>query len=678
MALIIGIDTGGTYTDAVIYDNQTRQVLARGKSPTTHEELSVGIGKALDTLPTQLLKSARAVALSTTLATNACVEGKGCRARLLMMGTNRKTLEWVEADKKYGLDFDAVLCIPEHGGSDGSRIDQPDWDRIVSENDGFFRQAEALSVVELNAMQNGGTYENEAVDVLRKSYGFPLVKANDLVRGLNIMERGATALLNARLLPVVDRFVDAVGEAIKTRGLDIPRVIIRSDGSQMAEIFALDRPVETILSGPAASVSGCRALTRAENALIIDMGGTTTDISILRGGSAQMSEGINIGGWRTQIQGVYIDTIALGGDTRIWLSERHTALDKRRVEPICVAASRWPKIKDDLKELVESRRMHSLPLHEFLYLVRRPEDLERYTESELKIINALEDGPKIIGGGALDMYKTDSARLETEGVVMRVGLTPTDIMHIRGDFGAFDGEASRLAVRYFLQILPEFEDCPEHVDVFCDTVYDLVKKKLFENIARVFLDATYPKIFGRGPDEQIKAFISNAWEKRGKGGENDFFSLRLDPKAALVGVGAPIHLFLPDVAKALGVECVIPEDSAVANAVGAAAAEIEVKVTVEIRGGMDIQGAYSYTVHSQDSVQKFEKESEALEAAKIEAERLVSIEVLRRGAGGNIRINVRTERHLASDRVGNAVDLGTTVVGTASGTPAFLYNFKEE
>ena len=123
MALIIGIDTGGTYTDAVIYDNQTRQVLARGKSPTTHEELSVGIGKALDTLPTQLLKSARAVALSTTLATNACIEGKGCRARLLMMGTNRKTLEWVEADKKYGLDFDAVLCIPEHGGSDGSRID---------------------------------------------------------------------------------------------------------------------------------------------------------------------------------------------------------------------------------------------------------------------------------------------------------------------------------------------------------------------------------------------------------------------------------------------------------------------------------------------------------------------------------------------------------------------------
>ena len=105
MAIIIGIDTGGTYTDAVVYDNAERRVIAKGKSPTTHDELSVGIGLALDTLPPELLREAEFVALSTTLATNACVEGKGGRARLLMMGTSRKTLEWVGADKKYGLDY---------------------------------------------------------------------------------------------------------------------------------------------------------------------------------------------------------------------------------------------------------------------------------------------------------------------------------------------------------------------------------------------------------------------------------------------------------------------------------------------------------------------------------------------------------------------------------------------
>ena len=303
MAIIIGIDTGGTYTDAVVYDNAERRVIAKGKSPTTHDELSVGIGLALDTLPPELLHEAEFVALSTTLATNACVEGKGGRARLLMMGTSRKTLEWVGADKKYGLDYSEVLCVPEHGSSDGSAKDQPDWDQIIGQNDGFFSQAESIGVVELNAMMNGGAYENAAVDALRGKYGLPVVRANDLVRGLNIMERGATALLNARLLPVVDEFVEAVGQAMKTRGLDIPRVIVRSDGSLMAEDFAVDRPVETIMSGPAASVSGCRALTQVKNALIVDMGGTTTDISIMRGGVPQMSEGIHIGGWRTQIRG---------------------------------------------------------------------------------------------------------------------------------------------------------------------------------------------------------------------------------------------------------------------------------------------------------------------------------------------------------------------------------------
>ena len=666
MAIIIGIDTGGTYTDAVVYDNAERRVIAKGKSPTTHDELSVGIGLALDTLPPELLREAEFVALSTTLATNACVEGKGGRARLLMMGTSRKTLEWVGADKKYGLDYSEVLCVPEHGSSDGSAKDQPDWDQIIGQNDGFFSQAESIGVVELNAMMNGGAYENAAVDALRGKYGLPVVRANDLVRGLNIMERGATALLNARLLPVVDEFVEAVGQAMKTRGLDIPRVIVRSDGSLMAEDFAVDRPVETIMSGPAASVSGCRALTQVKNALIVDMGGTTTDISIMRDGVPQMSEGIHIGGWRTQIRGVYIDTIALGGDTRIWLSDRQLTLDTRRVEPICVAACRWPKIKDDLRELIRRKRVHTLPLHEFLYLSKKPENLDRYTAGEIEVIRALEDGPQIIGGGKLDMYKPDSERLETEGIVMRVGLTPTDIMHIRGDFTAFDAEASRLAARFFLQLLPDLEDRPEDMEPLCDSVYCLVKKKLFENIARVFLEAAYPKIFGGGPDDQIRGFIADRWKNRFRSGETDFFSLKLDARAALVGVGAPIHLFLPEVAEALGVECVIPEDSAVANAVGAAASAIAARVSAEIRGGIDADGVYRYSVHSRDGVSRFEKLPDAVEAAKAEAARIAELEARERGARGELEFDVKVDQRLAHDRSGAEIDLGTNVIVTAS------------
>ena len=238
MSYGIGIDTGGTYTDAVIYDFEAKKVLAVGKSPTTREDLSLGIGRALDTLPKALLQQAEVVSLSTTLATNACVEDKGGRARLVMMGSTQKTLRWVGADKKYGLNYDDVLCLDTKGSFDGSVVDHPDWPRVMAENDAFLSQAEALGVVELNAMHNGGVCEVEAREALKGRYGVPLVMASELVSGLNIMERGATALLNARLLPVVESFLRAVDRALKERGLGALRVIVRSDGSLMVEKLA--------------------------------------------------------------------------------------------------------------------------------------------------------------------------------------------------------------------------------------------------------------------------------------------------------------------------------------------------------------------------------------------------------------------------------------------------------
>jgi len=142
MAYGIGIDTGGTCTDAVIFDFETKKVLAKAKSPTTRQDLSIGIGKALALLPENLLRQAELAALSTTLATNACVEGKGGRARLVLMGTDRKTLEWVRADEKYGLNYDDVLCLNTKGSFDGKIVDHPDWNAVMQENDEFFREAD--------------------------------------------------------------------------------------------------------------------------------------------------------------------------------------------------------------------------------------------------------------------------------------------------------------------------------------------------------------------------------------------------------------------------------------------------------------------------------------------------------------------------------------------------------
>ena len=91
----IGIDTGGTCTDAVIFDSKSRKVLSWAKTLTTKNDLKIGILEAMRGLAPDLLHKAEYIALSTTLATNACVEKKGGRAKLILMGTTRKTLEWI-------------------------------------------------------------------------------------------------------------------------------------------------------------------------------------------------------------------------------------------------------------------------------------------------------------------------------------------------------------------------------------------------------------------------------------------------------------------------------------------------------------------------------------------------------------------------------------------------------
>ncbi len=661
----IGIDTGGTYTDAVIYDYETGKVLAKSKAPTTREDLAAGILKALDGLPEELVAEAEQVSLSTTLATNACVEKKGGRARLVLMGTTRKTLEWIGADRKYGLDYENVLCLNTGGTYDGKTVDHPDWDAVVSENEEFFREAEALSIAELNSRRNGAVCETEARDALKAKFDVPVVMASELVSEVNVIERGATALLNARLLPVIDEFMKAVERALNERGLSVSKMIVRSDGSLMMDDFARLRPVETILSGPAASVGGSQALANSKNCLIVDMGGTTTDISVVRGGEAQMTGGINIGGWRTQVKGVYIDTFALGGDTRIIIQDGKIELDSRRVEPICCAAAKWPQVKDSLRTLLSKTTLHTRPLHEFLYLVRKPERPQRYSEAERTLLKQLEAGPQMIGGDVLDMYSTASERLENEGLIMRCGLTPTDIMHLKGDYDVFDQEASRLAARYFLRAISSYEDDEDSLNLLCDRVYELVEERLFTNIARVFIENTYPSLFKGGVSEQVSRLIEYKWIHRNDDEKEDFFGLKLDVSAELVGVGAPTHIFLPEAAKALGAKCIIPEHSEVANAVGAAVAKVQAQVKAEVRPSIVDGFLEGYIVHANGVHRMFETREEALEDAVQVAAQLAVEEARRRGARGNVCAETEIVRQVSHAKSGAEIDLGTIVIACA-------------
>ena len=449
-------------------------------------------------------------------------------------------------------------------------------------------------------------------------------------------------------------------------------MIVRSDGSLMSEQLSRHRPVETILSGPAASVLGGKGLTDSQDCLIVDMGGTTTDISIVKDGVPVMvHDGIQVGRWQTQVAGVFMDTFALGGDSAIRHVDGRLELSRRRVLPLSLAAVKWHTIKEDLRQLLAGNKIPVLPLHEFLYLVREPKDLSRYNRYERALCEHLKEGPSMLEQASyaigLDVYRLNCERLEAEGIVMRCGLTPTDLMHIKGDFTAYDQEAARLAARCFLKGLPQYPDHDDSLLPFADEVYDKIKQLLYENIVRILLANRYPKLFENGLDEQLRSMISQRWVQRMEDPAGSFFNLDLTTKAALIGIGAPTHVFLPDVAQALGTRCIIPEHAEVANAVGAILADITTKVQVEISPILTAGGIIGYTVHAPSGRQEYPTLEEASEAATRSAIQSAIEEARRRGALGELSVQTDLSPHVAHAKDGMAVDLGASAVAIATG-----------
>ncbi len=665
MRIGIGIDTGGTYTDGVVYDVLSGEVLAKGKSLTTKEDLSIGIGNTLDLLPSELTSKASILSLSTTLATNACVENKGGRAKLLLIGSHRKALEWAGVSERYGLSYDEILCIPNECSMDGTVVNHPDWEQVLKEEKEWFRGADAFAVSATYATSNGAACEKFARDPVTQQYPVPFIMASELAGELNTIERGVTALLNARLLPVIEEFMHAVAVAITSRGINIGSMIVRSDGSLMSDKYAVLHPVETVLSGPAASVVGGIALTGIKDSLIVDMGGTTTDISIVQGGRPAMTGNIQVGGFRTQVKGVFIDTFGLGGDSRLFEVNSLLQLSNRRVLPLCIAATRWPQIKDKLQYLLDYYRLTGIPMHEFIFLVKSPKDTSRYNSSELKLIEKLEN-EKILGFDTLDAYSRIYDRLEDEGLIMRCGLTPTDIMHIKGDFTAHCCEASILAARYFMQKLIGYQDTKQDLIKFCDAVYDAVCLKLYTNIIRAMLSFKYPlELAGTVPSELIR-LIEASWHEA-KSGKEQFFSLAFKSIATLIGIGAPTHIFIKKVAEVLGVEYCIPEHFEVANAVGAIVANISASATVKVVPNYTDGGLFGYRIESTDEHHIVDDLQEACELANDIATKAAIKLVKEHGLNTEPIVTVQQKQKAGTASDGGEVHLETVLVATAFG-----------
>ncbi|MFV0386030.1 hydantoinase/oxoprolinase N-terminal domain-containing protein [Paracoccus sp. (in: a-proteobacteria)] len=322
MVLRLGIDVGGTNTDAVIL--RDREVLAGVKSATTEDVMS-GIRDALEHVIEQAGVARGDIdvtMIGTTHFTNAVIE--------------RRHLDPVAAIR---LGLPATACLPpmvdwpadlvemvgghryllrggyEFDGREIAPLDEDELVRIAGEISGKGIKAAAISSV--FSPINREMEERARVILQHHCPGLPIVLSSEIGR-IGLLERESAAIMNASLLSLSDQTVEAFGRALRDAGLNCPFFVTQNDGTLMAADTVRRFPVLTFASGPTNSMRGAAFLTGVKEAIVIDIGGTTTDVGSLQHGfPRQAATVVDVGGVRTNFRMPDVFSIGLGGGTMI-------------------------------------------------------------------------------------------------------------------------------------------------------------------------------------------------------------------------------------------------------------------------------------------------------------------------------------------------------------------------
>ncbi len=565
--VLVGLDTGGTFTDAVAIDAERRDLgpvslLASAKRLTTPEDLSLGIGAALAaTLEAAEIEphAVSLVAMSTTLATNALVEGQGGRAGLVMIGFAPADLERHGLAEALG---DAPL-IAIGGGHDAGGHPRAALDMAALAEgiaDAVAVGTEAFAVCGLFAVRNPA-HERAVAAAIKDQTGCPVTCSHDLSARIGGPRRALTALFNARLTPLIDRLIRDTRERIAELGISAPLMVVRGDGALVSADFAADRPVETILSGPAASLVGAGWLSGLKDALVADIGGTTTDIALLRGGRPRLDpDGAKVGTHRTLVEAVAMATHGLGGDSAVSLGPQgEIVLGPRRAVPLALLADRHPaRIRTTLAQQAQALRPHESHAR-FVVATRGAAGLPA----------GLADGPVALDEVSAHR-KTLAAlkRLEAEGRVRHAGPTPSDAAHVLGLHTPWDTAAARaglaLAAR---QRRPDGTPIAASAEALAERILATLARRSAEAVlAAALAEDGYPDGLADSP---IAAAALD--------GRAGVLAPRLGFRVPVIGLGASAATYYPEVGRLLGAETIVPPHAEVANAVGAVVGGVEIR-----------------------------------------------------------------------------------------------------
>jgi N-methylhydantoinase A/oxoprolinase/acetone carboxylase beta subunit len=339
--MIIGLDVGGTHTDVVLLgDNGLEKEIKVLTDPTDlYKSVLAGLDKITAGIDPQHIDR---IVLSTTLTTNAIVQKKTPAVGMIISSGPGIDPESYRTTDHYV----AVSGSIDHRGRE---IEPIDCDEIVA----IGNRLRAAGIRYVGIVGKFSTrnpaHEIRIKEALNGRFE-KIFMGHKMSGSLNFARRIATTYVNAAVYPIHKDFYEAVQKSLKTRGLKLPIRLLKADGGNMKFTSSIEFPSQTILSGPAASVMGAVALGSGdEDTLVMDIGGTTTDMAVLIQRSPVLNPlGIRLGEYKTLIRSLETLSIGLGGDSAVSVQDGQLKVGPERLGPALAYGGTTPTPTDAL------------------------------------------------------------------------------------------------------------------------------------------------------------------------------------------------------------------------------------------------------------------------------------------------------------------------------------------
>ena len=663
MALLLGVDTGGTYTDAVLIRDE-EHVIASAKALTTRHDLAIGVGGAVRAVLEQAGVNAADVSmasLSTTLATNALVEGQGGRVALIYIGFREKDLDGHGLkDALKGDPFVVLNGGHHHDGSEANPLDESVLIAFLERNKS---EVSGFAVASQFATRNPA-HELRTLELVTQITGKPVSASHQLSAKLNGPKRALTAVLNARLIGMIDRLIGRAEAVLKEIGITAPMMVVRGDGALISSNQARERPIETILSGPAASIVGARWMTGADHALVSDIGGTTTDIALLRDGRPAIDPGgARVGPYRTMVEAVAMRTHGLGGDSEVhFISEGlkgGVTLGPRRLLPISLIAMDAPDI---VHAALDSQLRSATPGEYDGRFVRsvQGQSIEGLGPRETELFKLIGNDVHPVGNILKNRIDQGSLkRLVERGLVQVAGLTPSDASHALDRVDVWDKDAAEKALLLFGRRRTGSGNTLAKEPT---QIAEMIVDRLTYQTGLALLESAFAEEDpGFGIPEDVLA--RHVLTQRGLQNHRGLVRLDVGLNLPVIGLGASVSSYYPAVGRLMGSEMILPEHAGVANAIGAVVG----RVTMRRSGTVTSPSEGRFRVHLETGPEDFGDAEAAMARIETVLSELVVADANEAGAHD---IQMRVERDIRkAEAEAREVFIEATITVEAAGRP---------